>query len=59
VIAWLPYPIVEDDISQGRLVLAGTDSWNIDMEILIYRAPGIGNVKVEQLWHAANKLPQL
>ncbi|MDI3324375.1 LysR substrate-binding domain-containing protein [Pontibacterium granulatum] len=58
-VAWLPYPVVEDDIRLGRMVLAGDDTWVIEAEVLMYRTRGVGSAKVESLWQVASKLPKL
>ena len=48
-IAWLPRSLIDADLAAGRLVAAGPDSWNVDLEIRLYRAHA-------QLGHAAQAL---
>ncbi|MBN9406703.1 MAG: LysR family transcriptional regulator [Burkholderiales bacterium] len=52
-IAWLPQSLIGDDLAAGTLIAAGTEAWNVDLEIRLYRphAP-LGRV-AEALWDAA------
>jgi len=51
-IAWLPHALVRDDLTQGRLCLAGGPQWHIPVEICLYRQPSELAPVAEQLWAA-------
>ena len=49
-IAWLPDMLVRDDLAQGRLLRAGGPSWDIPVEICLYRQPNEMSQVAERLW---------
>ena len=49
-IAWLPDMLVRDDLAQGRLLRAGEPSWDIPVEICLYRQPNDMSPVAERLW---------
>lgn len=52
-LAWLPQLLVGDDIAGGRLVVAASDEWRIDLQIRLHRhRAGIGKA-AETFWNAA------
>lgn len=52
-LAWLPQTLVQDDISQGRLVMAADADWNISLEIRLYRQRSRVGKRAEEFWSAA------
>lgn len=52
-LAWLPKSLVEDDLALGRLVVADDGSWNIDVDIRLYRAREMVGRAAEAFWQAA------
>ena len=56
-LAWLPRFLIEDDIASGRLVVAGTDDWRIDLQIRLYRQCGESGKAAEAFWKAASSAP--
>lgn len=53
-IAWLPRTLVDEDISAGRLELASDDSWNVPLEIRLYREQALIGQAPLALWKAAS-----
>jgi len=54
-IAWLPNMLVRDDLAQGRLRRAGGPSWDIPVEICLYRQPNDMSPVAERLWAVLGK----
>lgn len=51
-IAWLPQSLIEDDLAEGKLVSAGSEEWDVKLEIRAYRSHSqLGNA-AESLWSA-------
>lgn len=48
--AWLPLTMIEEDLRAGRLVRAGDQVLEIDMEIRLFRSPECRNPASDQLW---------
>ena len=53
-IAWLPRTLVDDDISAGKLVLAGDNDWSVPLEIRLYREQTMTGQAPLALWRAAS-----
>lgn len=51
-LAWLPESQIRDDLAAGRIVLAGDDSWNLPVEIRLYRSKDMLPPKSEEFWAA-------
>lgn len=49
-VAWLPRTLAADDIAQGRLVRAGAETYDIRIEIRLFRAPACRNSAADALW---------
>lgn len=49
-LAWLPHMSIRGDLRSGRLARAGDESWDIPLEIRLYRALGTGSPQVEAIW---------
>jgi DNA-binding transcriptional LysR family regulator len=52
-IAWLPQTLVEDDLAAGTLVAAADASWEVPLEIRLYRPREALAGPAEALWAAA------
>jgi DNA-binding transcriptional LysR family regulator len=51
--AWLPHTLVQDDLAAGRLVAAGLDHWDIDLEIRLYRPSNLASRAAQEAWQLA------
>ncbi|QRM31845.1 LysR family transcriptional regulator [Microvirga sp. VF16] len=49
-IAWLPFGLAEEDLTRGRLVRAGPDSFDIPVEVRLFRSPDCRNHAADELW---------
>ncbi len=49
-LAWLPQMSIRGDLRSGRLSRAADESWDIPLEIRLYRALGAGSPQVEAIW---------
>jgi DNA-binding transcriptional LysR family regulator len=54
--AWLPISLVADDLATGKLVVAGDETWNIPVEIHLFRAKARQTKAVEELWSVVTNL---
>ena len=52
-LAWLPQLLVGDDIKSGRLVVAASEEWTIDLEVRLYRGRAALGKAAEAFWLAA------
>ncbi|WP_454884742.1 LysR family transcriptional regulator [Sphingomonas oryzagri] len=57
-VAWLPESLVAEDISAGRLVLAGDEGWRVPMEIRLYRPRARQSPAAEAFWALASAGPK-
>lgn len=51
-IAWLPQSLIVDDLETGRLVLAGTEQWQIPLQVRLYRDRSKLGQTAEMFWEA-------
>lgn len=51
--AWLPLRLVEDELSRGTLVHAGSETWHLDTLIQLYRSSDHSRPEIEDLWQHA------
>lgn len=51
-LAWLPAALVGDDIANGRLAVAASDEWSIDLDIRLYRERAAMGSAGEAFWAA-------
>lgn len=51
-IAWLPRTLVEEDLSNDRIVAAGDQAWDIPLEIRLYRDTQRLGKAAEAFWHS-------
>lgn len=51
-LAWLPTGLIEDELNSGRLVHAADSSWDIELEVRLYRQPEIKSAAANALWQA-------
>ena len=49
-VAWLPLALADDDLKSGRLVRAGSDVFDIPVDIRLIRSPDCRNHAADQLW---------
>ncbi|MEG0557991.1 MAG: LysR substrate-binding domain-containing protein, partial [Comamonas sp.] len=54
-IAWLPQSLIEAELANGSLVVAGPKAWSIPVEIRMYRQRAEMSDKAEALWDLARK----
>lgn len=50
--AWLPMTLVKEDLDQGRLVKAGDNTLDIEIDIRLFRSPDCRNRAADALWEA-------
>jgi len=48
--AFLPYSLVEEDLQSGKLVRAGDSSWDVDVEIRLFRPRARQSPAAERFW---------
>jgi LysR family transcriptional regulator, hypochlorite-specific transcription factor HypT len=56
--AWLPRSLIRNDLLEGRLVAAGKDLPEADLEIWLYRSTLNSSRTVEKLWQSAKLLSE-
>ncbi|MHC2106423.1 MULTISPECIES: LysR family transcriptional regulator [unclassified Methylobacterium] len=49
-VAWLPRTLAEDELSRGRLIRAGSDDFDIAIEIRLFRSRERRNRAADDLW---------
>jgi DNA-binding transcriptional LysR family regulator len=54
-IAWLPASLARDDLDSGRLVPAGGETWQVSLDIRLYRGVARMSAANEAFWEAARK----
>ena len=53
-VAWLPKSLVVDELTNGRLALVGDATWQIPIEIRLYRHAGAMTQTAEAVWQSVN-----
>lgn len=51
-IAWLPKTLIEDDLTQGTLVIAGEPHWCVALQIKLYRTHELVGHLAERFWQS-------
>ncbi len=51
--AWLPRLLVGDDLERGRLIVAASSAWHVDLDIRLYRNRAQAGEAREAFWAAA------
>lgn len=51
--AWLPRLLVDDDLERGRLIVAASSAWHVDLDIRLYRNRAHAGKAQEAFWAAA------
>lgn len=51
-VAWIPESLVSAEIASGALVPAGDSSWNLTLDVRLYRASARARPTVERFWKA-------
>jgi DNA-binding transcriptional LysR family regulator len=49
-VAWLPKSSIVAELDTGELVLAGRDTWNLEVELRAYRDASNRNEFLDALW---------
>lgn len=57
-LAWIPDFCIRDELKSKKLVRAGGESWDIPLEIRLYRCSLVHKPGVERLWRQMMKLPR-
>jgi DNA-binding transcriptional LysR family regulator len=52
-VGWLPRLLVGDDLDRGRLVVAASAEWHVDLDIRLYRHGEMAGKAAESFWVAA------
>lgn len=50
-VAWVPESLIEQELASGQLVQGADPSWNIELEIRLYRSRNNQRPVVERLWN--------
>jgi LysR family transcriptional regulator, hypochlorite-specific transcription factor HypT len=50
-LGWLPQNCAAREVSEGRLVAAGSARWSCELEVRLYRRADRGNEMVERIWN--------
>lgn len=56
-VAWLPATLAADDLATGRLVPAGSEDWEIPLEIRVFRPAAAQRATAELFWEALHSTP--
>ena len=56
-IAWLPRSLIEDELTNSRLVAAGGADWNLPLEICLFRHRAPAPPAAEAFWRAVCEAP--
>ena len=51
-LAWLPTGLIEEELASGRLVHAADASWDIELEVRLYRQSEIQSAAANAFWQA-------
>jgi len=51
-LAWLPYRLVQDEISRGGLAVVGDSTWQVSVDIALYRQRHHAHPVLDVLWSA-------
>lgn len=54
-VAWLPLTLAAEDLDRGRLVRAGSDRYDIPVEIRLFRSAGRRSEAADDLWAVAEE----
>lgn len=55
---WIPESLIAEELRSGVLVPAGDASWNLQVEIRLYRANDRGRPALERFWAAIDNQPE-
>lgn len=55
-VAWVPHSLIAEELASGQLVQGADPSWNIPLEIRLYRSRNNQRGVIEKFW---NRLPDL
>lgn len=51
-LGWVPQRLVEKELQEGTMKVAGDEDWFIPLEVRLYRGKQINNQNMQQLWTA-------
>ena len=54
-VAWLPKSLIADELKSGKLMQAGSDTWQVDVDIRLYRQASDMIEAAEHIWKATQK----
>jgi DNA-binding transcriptional LysR family regulator len=57
-VTWAPRSLVDEDLRGGRLVRAGPDAMNVELDIRLFRPHAAQHPLAEELWNRARQLPR-
>lgn len=57
-LGWLPKGLIEADLEQGKLCIAGGVEWHISLEIRLYRRRNNPSFKLKALWELLSRSPK-
>jgi len=57
-VAWIPDFCIREELKTGHLVRAGDETWDIPLEIRLYRCSLVHKPGVEKLWRQMIELPR-
>lgn len=57
-VAWIPDFCIREELARGDLVRAGSQAWDIALEIRLYRCSLVHKPGAEKLWRQMMKLPR-
>lgn len=57
-VAWLPASLITQELASGQLVHGADPSWNIPLEIRLYRSRNNQRTVIERLWNKLDDLNQ-
>jgi LysR family transcriptional regulator, hypochlorite-specific transcription factor HypT len=53
-LAWLPKKMVDKELNNGELIIAGDQAWHAPLEIWLYRQAQDRQKRVTSVWHSAH-----
>lgn len=57
-LAWIPDFCIREELNSGKLVRAGSEKWDVPLEIRLYRCSLVHKPGVEKLWKQMMELPR-
>jgi DNA-binding transcriptional LysR family regulator len=54
-VAWLPKSLIAEELNSRKLMQAGSDAWQVQVDIRLYRQASDMSQVAEQIWKATQK----